>query len=203
MVTSTKSIHQYTPLFSVCSVHEMGRATDTRRHPCGLKPLICEQINRGTRREDKHKEWISASSQWRTLIKKVKSKRQMIHRWLRLLTSLSRLVPAAVVGRSSGLYGLKRALNTSETPRVDLVIPAGLSWPQPWKTCNYRKHGHPVVMDLNGFGCRKRRKHAVLLRLCESFAPHYQRDCVLRRSEATMLKGDSTKSYGQRYLWWQ
>lgn len=41
-------------------------------------------------------------------------------------TSLSRLVPAAVVGRSSGLYGLKRALNTSETPRADLVIPAGL-----------------------------------------------------------------------------
>lgn len=51
--------------------------------------------------------------------------------WIRVLTSLSRLVPAAVVGRASGLYGLKRAWNTSETPRVDLVIPAGLGWPQP------------------------------------------------------------------------
>lgn len=50
---------------------------------------------------------------------------------LALLTSLSRLVPAAVVGRSSGLYGLKRALNTSETPRADLVIPAGFGSPQP------------------------------------------------------------------------
>lgn len=68
------------------------------------------------------------------------------------------------------------------------------------KDLQLQKTRHPVVMDLNGFGCRKRRKHAVLLRLCESFAPHYQRDCVLRRSEATMLKGDSTKSYGQRYL---
>lgn len=44
-------------------------------------------------------------------------------------TSLSRLVPAAVVGLSSGVYGLKRLLNTSEMPRTDLPIPDGFGWP--------------------------------------------------------------------------
>lgn len=46
-------------------------------------------------------------------------------------TSLSRLVPAAVVGLSSGVYGLKRVLNTSAMPRTDLPIPDGLGWPHP------------------------------------------------------------------------
>lgn len=54
----------------------------------------------------------------------------------RSLTSLSRLVPAAVVGRSSGLYGLKRLLNTSEIPRADRPTPVGLGRPHPWKTCS-------------------------------------------------------------------
>lgn len=52
-------------------------------------------------------------------------------------------------------------------------------------------------MDFNESG---RSRLAVLLRLFESFTPHYQDDCALRQSEVTMLKGDSTKSYGQRYL---
>ncbi len=96
--------------------------------------------------EDEYKELISGS---RGLLWQITSFNQQCHvrktndvytealsclkkqHWLCLLTSLSRLVPAAVVGRSSGLYGLNRALNTSETPRVDLVIPAGFGWPQP------------------------------------------------------------------------
>lgn len=61
------------------------------------------------------------------------------------LTSLSRLVPAAVVGLSSGLYGLKRLLNTSEIPRVDRPIPAGLGWPHPWNTYNYQVGRHQPV----------------------------------------------------------
>lgn len=50
------------------------------------------------------------------------------------LTSLSKLVPAAVVGRSSGLYGLNRVLKFSGTEREDLRAGAGLGWPHPWKT---------------------------------------------------------------------
>lgn len=48
-----------------------------------------------------------------------------------LLTSLSKLVPAAVVGLSSGLYGLKRVLKFSGTEREDLKAGAGLGWPHP------------------------------------------------------------------------
>lgn len=54
------------------------------------------------------------------------------------LTSLSKLVPAAVVGRSSGLYGLNRVLKFSGTEREDLRAGAGLGWPHPWKT--WKRH---------------------------------------------------------------
>jgi len=60
----------------------------------------------------------------------------LIQKWnIFCLTSLSKLVPAAVVGRSSGLYGLNRLLKFSGTEREDLRAGAGLGWPHPWKTC--------------------------------------------------------------------
>lgn len=48
------------------------------------------------------------------------------------LTSLSKLVPAAVVGRSSGLYDLNRWLMLlSDIERETLVGGSGLGCPQP------------------------------------------------------------------------
>lgn len=54
----------------------------------------------------------------------------------KVLTSRSKLVPAAVVGRSSGWYGLKRALKApSEMEREIRPAGRGLGGPHPWKTC--------------------------------------------------------------------
>lgn len=47
-------------------------------------------------------------------------------------------MPAAVVGLSSGLYGLNRVLKFSGTEREDLRAGAGLGWPHPWKT--WKRH---------------------------------------------------------------
>lgn len=68
------------------------------------------------------------------------------------------------------------------------------------KNLQLQKHGHPTVRGLNYFGCRKQGKHAVLLRSCEAFIPHYQRDRALRQLEVTTLIGDSTRSRDQCYL---
>lgn len=63
----------------------------------------------------------------------------LIWKWnIFCLTSLSKLVPAAVVGLSSGLYGLNRVLKFSGTEREDLRAGAGLGWPHPWKT--WKRH---------------------------------------------------------------
>ena len=52
------------------------------------------------------------------------------------LTNRSKLVPAAVVGRSSGWKGLKRALKVpSEMEREIRPAGRGLGGPHPWKTC--------------------------------------------------------------------
>jgi hypothetical protein len=54
----------------------------------------------------------------------------------KVLTSRSKLVPAAVVGRCSGWCGLKRALKAlSEMERESRPAGRGLGGPHPWKTC--------------------------------------------------------------------
>lgn len=189
MVTSTKPINQYTPLFSVCSVHEMGRATDTRHHPRGLKPLICEQtqINRG--RTSTKNEFLPSGlygSQSRALIKEVKSKRQMAPFAYQSVQAGASRGGGPLLWAVRPEASVEHIRNTTSGPSHS----CGFGLATALKDLQLQKTRAPGRL---GFKWLWVQKHAVLLRLCESFAPRYQRDCALRRSEATMLKGDSTQ----------
>lgn len=166
--------------------------------------------------EDKHKELISASGGLRWQITSFNQRCQVRKTNDVYTETLSRLETAAPA--PSAYQSVEACASCSGRPLFWAVGPeasvehirntagrpshsCGLGLPAALENLQLQKTWAPGCQGFKLLWVQKiRGKHAVLIRSCEAFAPHHQRDGADRYVEVTMLIGESTGSCDQSYL---